>query len=112
MTSPWNHDHNLSPCRLWSSDLNMTRTARLVVPDVAHHVTQRGIRRLEIFRDHSDREKYLLLFNQTSRRFSLRVLAYCLMTNHVHFVVVPERKDSIWKTFHRCHSIYAMNFNA
>ena len=29
----------------------------------------------------------------------------------MHFVAIPERVDSIWKTFHRCHSIYAMNFN-
>jgi putative transposase len=33
------------------------------------------------------------------------------MTNHVHFVAIPDQKDSIWKAFHRCHSIYAMNFN-
>src|SRR5205085_8821132 len=57
-------------------------------------------------------EEYLHLFTENSRRFSLCVLAYCLMTNHVHFVVVPEKKDSIWKTFHRSHSIYAMRFNA
>ena len=89
----------------------MTRIARVVMPDVAHHITQRGIRRSNVFLDEADRQMYLGLFLEDSRRFLLHILAYCLMTNHVHFVAVPERKDSIWKTFHRCHSAYAMAFN-
>lgn len=89
----------------------MTRIARVVMPDVAHHITQRGIRRSNVFLDEADRQMYLDLFLENSRRFFLRILAYCLMTNHVHFVAIPRRKDSIWKTFHRCHSAYAMAFN-
>jgi putative transposase len=81
------------------------------MPDTAHHITQRGIRRSNVFLDELDRQTYLALFLENSRRFHLRVLAYCLMTNHVHFVAVPARKDSIWKTFHRCHSVYATTFN-
>ena len=81
------------------------------MPDVPHHITQRGIRRSNVFLDESDRQTYLKLFVENSRRFRLRVLAYCLMTNHVHFVAVPGQKSSIWKTFHRCHSIYAPIFN-
>jgi putative transposase len=30
----------------------------------------------------------------------------------VHFVAVPKRPDSIWRTFHRVHSIYGAIFNA
>lgn len=85
--------------------------ARVVLPGEPHHITQRGIRRFNVFLDDADRHTYLNLFVENSRRFSLRILAYCLMTNHVHFVVIPERKDSIWKTFHRCHCIYAAKFN-
>jgi len=89
----------------------MTREARVVLPGAPHHITQRGVRRTDVFLDDSDREKYLKLFHENSEKFGLRVCAYCLMNNHVHFVAIPEREDSIWKTFHRCHSIYAMNFN-
>lgn len=90
----------------------MTREARLVIPDAPHHITQRGVRRCAVFLDDSDRKTYLDLFLQNSRRFLLRILAYCLMPNHVHFVAVPGNPDSIWKTFHRCHSIYATEFNS
>jgi putative transposase len=89
----------------------VARIARIVVPGVAHHITQRGIRRSNVFLDDSDRCAYLGLFLNNSRRFSLRVLAYCLMSNHVHFVAVPGKENSIWKTFHRTHCLYAMGFN-
>jgi putative transposase len=90
----------------------MCRLARVVLPGFPHHITQRGIRRFDIFRDRKDRELYLDLFEESSRRFGLRICAYCLMTNHVHFVGIPLHKDSIWKTFHRCHGVYAVKFNA
>jgi putative transposase len=85
--------------------------ARVVVPGSPHHITQRGIRRSDIFRDQADRELYLKLFDEASHRFKLRVCAYCLMTNHVHFIAIPEDSKSIWKTLQRCHEIYAARFN-
>jgi putative transposase len=89
----------------------MTREARVVLPGAPHHITQRGIRRSNVFVDDDDHLEYLGLFKQAARQFGLRICAYCLMTNHVHFVAIPERQESIWRTFHRCHSIYAMKFN-
>jgi putative transposase len=70
------------------------------------------VRRSNIFRDNEDRCVYLRLFAQASRTFDLLIHAYCLMTNHTHFVAKPNRPDSVWRTFHRVHSIYASIFNA
>jgi putative transposase len=53
----------------------MTRIAGVVMPDVPHHITQQGIRRSNVFLDESDRQTYLGLFVENSRRFRLRVLA-------------------------------------
>lgn len=89
----------------------MARIPRVVLPGAAHHITQRGIRRFDIFRDREDRKRYLDLFAESSRQSGLRICAYCLMTNHIHFIAIPEQADSIWKTFHRCHGQYAVNFN-
>ena len=85
--------------------------ARVVLPGSPHHITQRGIRRFDIFRDDDDRNLYLDLFVESARRFGLEICAYCLMSNHVHFVAIPERQDSLWRCFHRCHGIYAVKFN-
>src|ERR1051326_1149267 len=90
----------------------MPHRKRIVVPGIPLHITQRGVRRLNIFRDNEDRCVYLRLFAQASRRFDMLVYAYCLMTNHTHFVAVPNREDSVWRTFHRVHSIYGSIFNA
>jgi putative transposase len=76
-----------------------------------HHVTQRGIRRSEIFRDEADRLLYLKLFRESCRQFQVQIHAYCLMTNHVHFVAIPEHEDSLSKAFHRSHGTYANRFN-
>ena len=86
--------------------------ARVVLPGVPLHVTQRGIRRFDTFRDESDRHIYIKLLAESCRRFHLRISAYCLMSNHVHLVAIPERNDSLWRTLHRCHGVYATRFNS
>jgi putative transposase len=76
-----------------------------------HHITHRGIRRSDVFWDDADRLNYLQLFRSACQRYLLRIWAYCLMTNHVHFVAIPERLDSIGRVFHWCHGAYAKYFN-
>jgi REP element-mobilizing transposase RayT len=52
------------------------------------HLIWRGNRRQRIFDDDLDRERYLALLGEVCRRLGWRVIAYCLMTNHVHLVVL------------------------
>ncbi len=89
----------------------MPRTARVVVPDYPHHITQRGNYRQNIFRDDSDRKQYLVFIADYSRKYNLNILAYCLMDNHVHFVVVPKEADSIARTFSIVHTLYSQYYN-
>lgn len=89
----------------------MARMARAVCPEVPHHITQRGVRRFNVFLDEDDYAIYLRLLKLYSERFLLRILAYCLMTNHIHVVGSPGRVDSIANTFKYCHGIYATEFN-
>jgi putative transposase len=66
------------------------RFARIVVVDEPYHVTHRGNRRADVFSTPRDREVYLAMLAEACRRWQLDVRAYCLMTNHVHFVAVPR----------------------
>jgi len=68
----------------------MPRIARVVIQDVPHHVTQRGNRRGDVFFTDADRTRYLELLGEYSSQRGLEILAYCLMTNHIHLVMVPE----------------------
>jgi len=79
---------------------------------VAHHVTQRGVDRCDVFYSQGDRETYLHLLQANLDDAGARVLGFCLMSNHVHWVVVPEREDSLEVLFRRVHGRYAQYLNA
>jgi putative transposase len=89
----------------------MPRIARVVAVDVPHHVTQRGNNRQPVFLNDSDRRCYCKLLGEWSRLCGLRVLGYCLMTNHVHLVVVPERADALARGLGRAHFLYTRSFH-
>jgi len=89
----------------------MSRVARIVVPGYPHHVTQRGNRHGDVFDSDADREAYLRFLQEYSERHRLAVWAYCLMTNHIHLVVVPEREESLGLALHDAHTAYGMYFN-
>jgi putative transposase len=86
--------------------------SRAVVPGVAHHLTQRGVDRRDVFFSDADREVYIRLAAWSMTKFGVRVLAYCLMTNHVHWVVVPEERQSLGRAFGWLHGRYAQHQNA
>ena len=67
----------------------MARLARIVIPGVAHHVTQRGNRRQQVFFTDGDYAEYRALIAQSCSAAGVAVWAYCLMPNHVHLVLVP-----------------------
>ena len=89
----------------------MPRIARVVVPGCPHHVTQRGNRRVDVFLAEEDRRRYLFLLGRYAERYGLRIWAYCLMGNHVHFVAVPDEPVSLGRTFRDTHQAYASWFN-
>jgi REP element-mobilizing transposase RayT len=68
----------------------MPRFARFVVPGVAHHITQRGSARQTVFSTRMDRRVYLGLLREQARLTELPILAYCLMSNHIHLILVPQ----------------------
>ncbi len=49
--------------------------ARVVVPGVGHHVTQRGNRRCDVFIDDADRTLYLSLLGEYAGRHGLAISA-------------------------------------
>jgi len=89
----------------------MPRRKRCVVPGVPCHITQRGVDRRETFSDDDDRLTYLRLMKQNLAETETRILGWCLMTNHVHLVAVPERENSLSVLFRRVHGRYAQYYN-
>lgn len=89
----------------------MPRIARVVFAGLPHHVTQRGNRREEVFFRDSDRVTYLDWLREYCLASRVEVLAYCLMSNHVHLVLVPETNDGLEKVLRPLHMRYAQRVN-
>ncbi|MBI4874775.1 MAG: transposase [Acidobacteria bacterium] len=85
----------------------MARVARVVVPGCMHHVTQRGNHRQAVFFGDADRRVYLSTLWDSAARHGLEVIGHCLMSNHVHLLVVPQKEDSLAKTLARVSNAYA-----
>jgi putative transposase len=89
----------------------MARLARIVVPDVPHHVTQRGNRRQEVFFSDEDYAAYRDLVAEACRREGVRCAAWCLMPNHVHLVLIPPSAVALRAALADAHRRYSRRIN-
>lgn len=89
----------------------MARLSRVVIPHVPHHITQRGNRRLPIFFSDDDRACYLKLIADSCMTNGTRCLAWCLMDNHVHLILVPQSADGLRATLGEAHRLYTRRIN-
>lgn len=89
----------------------MPRQARTVCAGIPHHITQRGNRRDDVFFDDEDRRCYLDWLREYCERHRVDVLAYCLMTNHVHLVAVPATENGLSAVLKPLHMRYAQRIN-
>ena len=89
----------------------MARMARAVLVGVAHHLTQRGLDKRQIFVTEEDFEVYLALVRTNAKRFGAELFGYCLMPNHVHWIVLPQHEAALSRTFGDAHGRYAAYLN-
>jgi len=89
----------------------MARTARLVVPGVPHHITQRGNRRQPVFFGEGDYRAYAALLAEWCAKAGTEVWAYCLMPNHVHLILVPSHEDGLRAALGETHRRYTRLIN-
>lgn len=75
----------------------MPRIGRAVAAGYPHHVIQRGNNREEVFFEKDDRMRYFSLLKKYAAKWASPVMAYCLMTNHVHLLTKPESEESLYK---------------
>ena len=89
----------------------MARLARVVIPGLPHHITQRGNRRQQTFFRAEDYASYLELMGQWCREHGVEIWAYCLMPNHVHLIAVPESGDGLRRAIGEAHQHYTRQIN-
>ena len=89
----------------------MARLARIVVPGIPHHVVQRGNRRQTVFFSDADKNQYIDLVRNACDKHGVSIWSWCIMSNHVHFIAVPEKSDSLGKCFSDAHVRYTRMIN-
>jgi len=89
----------------------MARIARIVVPGIPHHVTQRGNRREPVFFEDRDYLHYMSLLSEAAEKAGTEVWAYCLMPNHVHLILMPSHEDGLRATLGDAHRRYTRYIN-
>ncbi|MEW5765497.1 MAG: transposase [Acidobacteriota bacterium] len=89
----------------------MPRLARIALPGVVHHVIQRGNNQQDVFFTEDDRQLYLDCIAFYAEKAGLALLGYCLMTNHVHLIVVPPQAEALASAVGRAHWRYSQEIN-
>lgn len=84
----------------------MAGISRGVAPGYPHHVTQRGVRSIPIFSTDQDPRTYVDILAEQLDCFSVEILAWCLMTNHTHWIVVPKASAVLARAIGEAHRRY------
>lgn len=85
----------------------MARLARVVIPGIPHHVTQRGNGRARTFFGEDDYALYRDLLAVSCHAAGVEIWAWCLMPNHVHLILVPSDADGLRRALAPVHRRYA-----
>ena len=89
----------------------MPRRLRHSLQGTAFHVMNRAVRRTTLFNLHADYRAFLTLVQTTLGRFKIRVIAYCVMPNHWHFVVLCDRIEDISNWLHHTTTAHGIRWN-
>ncbi len=77
-----------------------------------YHVFNRGNRGEKIFVQTKDYKRYLEKLKEYKKKHNVSILAYCLMPNHLHFLIRQNGPEPISSLFQRLHTAYTMYFNS
>ena len=88
----------------------MPRTRRLKSETGIYHVILRGINKQMFFEDDEDHEMFLKTLKQYKSQSQYKLLAYCLMGNHVHLLIKTE-KEELGQSFRRIGASYVYWYN-
>lgn len=88
----------------------MARPLRIEYPGAVYHVICRGNNRQAIYRDNPDRKRYLEKLSQYCQEKKVDLLAYCLLSNHLHLLLeTPE--GNLSKMMQALQTSYTVYFN-
>ena len=73
----------------------MARRPRIAPGGWIYHVLNRAVGRMKIFNSDGDFQAFLRIVKEAQERVPMRILSYCIMSNHWHFVVWPKEDGEL-----------------
>lgn len=84
---------------------------RIIVPNLPHHIVQRGLNGRQTFLIDDDYEVYLKIMAQCCRQYQVEILAYSLMPDHVHLIAIPKDYNALSSCLRVAHGRYSKYIN-
>lgn len=89
----------------------MPRLARKYLESSFIHIIVQGINKEYIFQKKSFKEAYLNILKKNINETDIKVIAYCVMDNHIHLLIYSENINSVSKLMQRTNGAYAKLYN-
>jgi putative transposase len=89
---------------------DMARRPRIAPGGWIYHVLNRTAGRFDMLRRSSDYEALSRVVVEAHRRIPMRILSYCMMSNHWHFVAWPEHDGQLTEFFRWMTHTHAMRW--
>ena len=70
-----------------------------------------GINKEYIFNQEIYIKKYLKFLKENQKQTNLKIIAYCIMTNHAHLLIKAENIQELSKFMQKVNSSYARYYN-
>lgn len=85
-------------------------TRKIIAEGVVYHITQRAPGRELLFIEDKDCLRFLYLLKETVRNFSIEILCFALLSNHLHILLQTKDKN-LDKAMKYLFQSYAQGFN-
>lgn len=89
----------------------MSRVAREKYKSGFFHIMIQGINKEYIFETEKDKEQILFFMKKYYQDYQIKMISYCIMNNHAHFIIYSEDINQISAYMHKINAIYAIYYN-
>ncbi|MGD0463222.1 MAG: transposase [Tepidisphaeraceae bacterium] len=73
----------------------MPRVGRIAPGGFIYHVLNRGVGKMTLFRSRKDFQAFQRCLVETQKQTPMRVLGFCVMSNHWHLLLWPQRDGEL-----------------
>ena len=89
----------------------MSRIARKSNKGGFFHIMVQGINKEKIFKKEKDKKQFLFFMKKYYCSYKIKIIAYCIMDNHVHLIIYSKDINEISNYMHKVNGVYAIYYN-